>query len=130
MSILEQNDIDALLASAGDVGIAGSALAGGAAPNRSKAAVQIDPRELRRILHMRLPLVVTLAERKLPFKELLKITPGSIIEFDRASDADPDLSVGKKKIGFGQAVKVGEFFGLRITEVSPVEERIRALGGK
>jgi flagellar motor switch protein FliN/FliY len=129
MSILEQNDIDALLASAGDMGY-GPDAESSSGPKRSGAAVQVDPRELRRILHMRLPVVVTLAERKLPFKELLEITPGSIIEFDRASDADPDLSVGRKKIGRGQAVKVGEFFGLRITDVNPIEDRIRALAGK
>jgi len=131
MSILDQSDIDALLATAG----AAKQPAGpeksrpaAPAPRNPRRPVQLDPAELRRILHIRFPVIVTLAERKLPFGDLLKLTPGSIIEFDRASDSEPDLFVGNCRIGRGQAVKVGEYFGLRITEVDPVEARIRAMG--
>ncbi|MCB9851070.1 MAG: FliM/FliN family flagellar motor switch protein [Phycisphaerales bacterium] len=131
MSILDQTDIDALLASANELSDdLPQAPMGGSRPRASRGAVQIDPKELRRILHMRFPIIVTLAERRMPFKEILNLTPGSIIEFERASDADPDLSIGNRTIGRGQAVKVGEFFGLRVAEVFSVEERIRALGGK
>jgi flagellar motor switch protein FliN/FliY len=136
MSVLEQNDIEALLASANaladetqDSGqqarSASPAASGRGAPRQP---VRIDPAELRRILHLQFPIIVTLADRRLPFADLLKLTPGSIIEFDRASDAEPDLSIGNRKIGRGHAVKVGEFFGLRITQIDPVEDRIRALG--
>jgi len=140
MSILDQKDLDTLLASAsaGEVSPGqahterSSAAQSGSSPttasHAARKAARIDSAELRRILHLRFPVIVTLAERKLPFEDLLKLTPGSIIEFDRASDSEPDLSIGNRKIGRGQAVKVGEYFGLRITTVHPVQDRIRAMG--
>lgn len=130
MSILDQSDIDALLASANELSAEAAAPAPAAAarPHSAPGPIRIDPRELQRILHLRFPVIVNLADRRLPFSDILKLTPGSIIEFDRASDAEPDLYVGNRKVGRGQAVKVGEFFGLRVTEIDPLEERIRALG--
>jgi flagellar motor switch protein FliN/FliY len=130
LSILDQTDIDALLASANELSedSADAPTASGSASAKPRQPVQIDPAELRRILHMRFPIIVTLAERRMRFEELLKLTPGSIIEFDRASDADPDISIGNQAVGRGQAVKVGEFFGLRVAHIDPVEDRIRALG--
>ena len=44
-------------------------------------------------------------------------------------DADLDLVLTNKCIGQGQAVKVGENFGLRVTDIRPVEDKISALGG-
>jgi flagellar motor switch protein FliN/FliY len=132
MSVLAQNDIEALLASANESTGDEASQPASAGPRlrAPRKSVRIDPTELRRILHTRFPIIVTLAERKLPFQDLLKLSPGSIIEFDRASDAEPDLAIGNRKIGRGQAVKVGEFFGLRITNIEPVRDRIRALGSK
>jgi hypothetical protein len=39
-----------------------------------------------------------------------------------------ELRVNNKAIGTGQAVKVGENFGLRITFMGDLKERITALG--
>ncbi len=130
MSILDQADIDALLASANELVEEAGDGADQQAQRASapRAPVQVDLRELRRILHMRFPVIVTLAERNMPLEDVLRLTAGSIIEFDRASDAELHLSIGNRQIGAGQAVKVGEYFGLRITEVDPVHDRIRAMG--
>ena len=137
--MLEQSDIDTLLASATDLAAetsnqigapAGSTAVSqaGAAASSPATAVAIDRSELQRILNMRFPVIVTLAQRTMPLKNILNLTAGSIIEFDRAADAELDLVVGNRHIGTGQAVKVGEYFGLRITTAGPIEERIRALG--
>ncbi|HRX85561.1 MAG TPA: FliM/FliN family flagellar motor C-terminal domain-containing protein [Phycisphaerae bacterium] len=130
MSILDQNDIDALLASANELASeAGEGEGGGgSSAQKPRQPVHVNLKELQRILHLRFPVIVNLADRRLPFEDLLKLTPGSIIEFERASDSEPDLYVGNRKIGRGQAVKVGEYFGLRVTEIDPLEDRIRALG--
>jgi flagellar motor switch protein FliN/FliY len=62
------------------------------------------------------------------FDEVLNLTVGSIIEFDRSSDSDLDLVVGNRQIGIGQAVKVGENFGLKVTRIQQVADRIQAMG--
>ena len=61
-------------------------------------------------------------------KDVLDLVPGSIIELQKDSDSELDLLVNNKQIGFGVAVKVGENFGLRVTYVGDIRERIEAMG--
>lgn len=72
---------------------------------------------------------VTLAKRYMPIETVLQITVGTIIEFNVPFDAELILSVANSEIGKGQAVKIGENFGLRITQIGTVPDRIDALGG-
>ena len=62
--------------------------------------------------------------------EIVNLTTGAIVEFEKPSDSPLDLMINNKCIGHGQAVKVGENFGLRVTIIGSVRERIQALGGR
>lgn len=141
---ISQADIDALLASASDMGSeeVSSAAPGSRptparaensvrAPGRSGGAAAVSlsvPGELRRILRMRVPVLVNLAERDVSLHSVLRWTPGSIIEFDKPADSDLQLVIANKPIGSGHAVKVGENFGLRVTVIDDVTDRILAMG--
>ncbi len=81
-----------------------------------------------RILRLTVPVIVRLAERTMPMSEILAITSGSIIEFEKPADSELDLMINNKCIGAGQAVKVGENFGLRVSAIGTVRERIQAMG--
>lgn len=85
-------------------------------------------RELQRILRLQVPLVVKLAERKLTFAEVLRLGNGAIIEFSKSSDEPLELLANNKPIALGETVKVGENFGLRITQIGDVKQIIRSLG--
>lgn len=124
-----QADIDSLLAEA-----AGLATL---APPNAKPASHAPPatapgpaRELDRILRIEVPVIVKLAECEMPTSRVLALSPGSIIEFDKPAEAPLDLLVNNKKIGAGQAVKVGENFGLRVLSIGTLKEKIAALGGQ
>src|SRR5256885_6635697 len=84
--------------------------------------------ELNRILQMSVPVIVKLAQRKLTLAEVLRLGTGAIIEFHKASDEPLDLLINNKVIGVGETVKVGENFGLRITQIGDVKQVIRSLG--
>lgn len=86
--------------------------------------------EVGRILNLEIPVIVRLGERQMSVREVLDLVSGSIIELPKASDEELDLLVNNKQIGFGTAVKVGENFGLRITYIGDVRERIAALGSE
>jgi len=87
-------------------------------------------RNLRHVLQLEVPVIVRLAERKMPVKAILQLATGSIIEFDKPADDELDLMINNKCIGHGQAVKAGENFGLRVTTICSVRDKIEALGGR
>jgi flagellar motor switch/type III secretory pathway protein FliN len=83
--------------------------------------------DLQRILNLEVSVIVRLANRPMRVGEIMKLATGAIIEFDKPADADLDLMVGNEVIGFGQPVKVGENFGLRVLHILSVREKIEAL---
>lgn len=90
-----------------------------------------EPRKpnLQRILGLTVPVAVVLAECDMNIETILAMKVGTIIEFDVAFDSDLVLFAANRQIGTGQAVKVGESFGLRVGEIGSVKQRINALGG-
>lgn len=85
-------------------------------------------KELSRILNLQVPLIVRLAERKMHCSEVMRLGTGAIIEFFKSSDRPLELLVNNKVIALGEAVKVGENFGLRIRQVGDARQIVEALG--
>src|SRR3954464_15849641 len=81
-----------------------------------------SPAELGRILRLEVPVIVKLAERKLSLSEVMRLGTGAIIEFARGSEEPLELLINNKVIGLGEAVKVGENFGLKITQIGDVKQ--------
>lgn len=81
-----------------------------------------------RILKIEVPVVVRVGERQMRMSEVLGLVPGSIIELNKRAEDELDLLINNKQIGSGNAVKVGENFGLRVTYIGDVRARIEALG--
>lgn len=84
--------------------------------------------DIGRILRLEVPVIVRLAERRLLLSEVMRLGTGAIIEFFKRSDEPLELLVNNKPIGVGETVKVGENFGLRITQIGDVKQVIQALG--
>ncbi len=98
---------------------------------QSTRARETDPAksEVSRILRLHVPLIVKLAERKLSLAEVMRLGAGAIIEFSKSSEEPLELMVSNKAIGVGETVKVGENFGIRITQIGDVKQIIAALAG-
>lgn len=147
MSIVDQSEIDALLAEARDLAAtAGTEPAGvgvdaatvgrgadtgpGAAVRGRDAGPPLpgadDPR-IARLLRIRVPVIVQLAERQMPIALVRNLSVGAIIEFDKSVDEALDLRINNRLIGHGTCVKVGENFGLRITRIVDRPSRVRSL---
>ena|ERR1700761_2439118 len=97
------------------------------APSPPKAAP--SEKELERILRLSVPLIVRLAERKMNCSEVMRLGTGAIVEFSKSSEKPLELLVNNKVIALGEAVKVGENFGLRIRQVGDAKQIVEALGG-
>lgn len=100
-------------------------------PTRAPAVtVQDLPGYSRSLLRIQVPVVVTLAEKRQPLGWIVELGPGSIIQFDKSCEEMLELDVGGRPIATGEAVKVGDKFGLRITSVVLPEERFEPVKGK
>jgi flagellar motor switch protein FliN len=84
--------------------------------------------DIHRILRLEVPLIVQIAERKMPLAEVTSLTHGSIIELPKQISEELDVLVNNTRIGAGRAVKVGENFGVRLTQVGAVTDRVAAMG--
>lgn len=97
--------------------------------NEAVAGVrQALPVELQRLMAIEVPVIVELGRRRMTVGEVMRLSVGAIIEFHKSSNDDLDLLVNNKPIGRGQAVKVGENFGIRISTMGTVKETIKKLG--
>jgi flagellar motor switch protein FliN/FliY len=92
-------------------------------PPRGRTVKREFPPFTRSLLRVRIPVVVTLAEKKQTLGRILEIGPGQILQFDKSCEETLDLAAGNCKIASGEAIKVGDKFGLRITAIVPPEER-------
>lgn len=87
------------------------------------------PSDVSSILSLEVPVIVLLGERTMKTSEVISLVPGSIIELPKNVEEELTLLVNNRGIGLGTAVKVGENFGLRLTFVGNLRERIAAMGG-
>jgi flagellar motor switch/type III secretory pathway protein FliN len=101
-----------------------------AASPASAARLGDLPPFTRSLLHIRVPVVVTLAEKRQPLGRIIELGPGSIIQFEKSCEEMLQLSVADHAIACGEAVKVGDKFGLRITSITPPQERFHAVRPK
>jgi flagellar motor switch/type III secretory pathway protein FliN len=99
----------------------------------SVAEVRLGPslRDLplytRSLLKIRVPISVTLAAKKQPVAQILEIGPGSILQFEKSCEDMLDLNVSNLPIARGEAVKVGDKFGLRVTSLILPGERFKPI---
>ena len=65
---------------------------------------------------------------KIRLRDLLKMGEGYVIELDKLAGEPLDLYVNSKLIARGEAVMVGDKFGIRLTDVVSTSDRIENLG--
>ncbi len=85
------------------------------------------PRNLDLLMDISLPVTIELGRTNMVIREILELGPGSVIELQKLSGEPVDLYVNDKKFALGEVVVIDENFGVRITELLSVEDRIKAL---
>jgi flagellar motor switch protein FliN/FliY len=71
----------------------------------------------RSLLKIRVPVSVQLATRKESVQEVISLAPGSIIKFEKGCEELLQMIVGGYAVAEGEAVKIGEKFGFRVTSM-------------
>jgi len=105
----------------------GSAEASPAPSGNARCQAAVSPVErypqFARLRDLPVVAAVTLAERRIPLAELLQLGPGTLLTFEKPCEDLLDLYVENRLVCRGEAVKVGDKFGLRITSMSTRKER-------
>lgn len=74
-------------------------------------------RDLRLLADIELELCVEIGRARLPLRQLLALTPGTVVELDRAIGEAVDVLVNGKLVAKGQVVTIGDEFGVRLSQI-------------
>ena len=72
---------------------------------------------LKHVLEIETEVSVVLARKRMPLEDVLSLTSGSSIPFEKKHDEPLTLEAGGHEFAIGEAIKVGDKFGLRIREL-------------
>jgi flagellar motor switch protein FliN/FliY len=79
------------------------------------------------ILDVPVTLSMEVGRTRVPIRNLLQLTQGSVVELDRAAGEPLDVFVNGTLIAHGEVVVINERFGIRLTDVVSPSERLRKL---
>lgn len=82
---------------------------------------------LNKLLNLKLPVIVTLAEKETTLQEVLNFAVGGIIVFKKHNSEPLTLLVNDQPVGSGKTIKVGEKFGLHVRKIGPPQETLEKL---
>lgn len=97
--------------------------------NAAAAREDALPGDLERILEIPLEISVELGRKRIRISELLAISVGSIVELGTAAGSPLAIYANDTLIARGEAVVVGERYGIRVTDIVSPRERVQKLGG-
>ena len=80
------------------------------------------------LLGVTLQVAVEIGRTTLPIRDVLALTPGSIIELDKLAGEKVDILINGRPIAQGEVVVVDENFGVRITDVVARQQRLSTSG--
>jgi flagellar motor switch protein FliN/FliY len=77
----------------------------------------VEPRALALLHDVEMGVTAELGRRRMTVRELLSLTPGAVIELDRAAGSPVDVLVNGTLIARGEVVVIDEEFGIRVSEI-------------
>jgi flagellar motor switch protein FliN len=88
---------------------------------------ETEAKNLDMLLDIPLQVTVELGRTKRSVKEILELTPGSIIELDKLAGEPVDIHINNRLIAKGEVVVIDENFGVRVTDIISQSDRLRKL---
>jgi flagellar motor switch protein FliN/FliY len=82
---------------------------------------------LKMIMDIPVDVHVEIGQTRLSIRDILRLGVSSVVELDRLAGQSADIVVNGKMIGQGDVVIVNETFGIRITKLVGVQDRIKSL---
>lgn len=85
-----------------------------------------DSQTLDLLRGVELPVSVSFGRTRMPLQEVLRLTPGSVVELDRSIDEPVELIVNDTVVALGEVVVIEGNYGLRIQRIMGREKLLRS----
>lgn len=79
------------------------------------------------LMDVKLQMTVELGRTELPIKKVLELTRGSIVELEKVAGEPVELYANGKLVAHGEVVVIQDNFGLRITNITSPDERLKGV---
>jgi len=86
-----------------------------------------DHPDLDFILDIPVNLTVELGQTRIAIKNLLELSPGSVIELDGQAGSSLNILINGCLIAEGEVVIINEKYGIRITDIKSPTERLQKI---
>ena len=100
---------------------------GSARSDRPGAGEAGSSRNLDLILDVSVTVSVEVGSTRIPIRELLKMSKGSVLELDQLADQPMSVLVNGTPIAQGEVVMAKDHVGIRLTEVISPKDRVRSI---
>jgi len=98
------------------------------APDTGEAGrLALNSRTIGLLLDVDLPVSISFGKTRLPMKEVLKLTTGSIVELDRDVNDPVEVLVNQRLVARGEVVVVEGNYGVKIQEIANRNEILRSI---
>jgi flagellar motor switch protein FliN/FliY len=98
-------------------------------PTTNDSKDPLNNPNLALLMDVQLPVSIRFGETEMLLEDIVKLGVGSVIELNCGVDEPVELIVNGKSLARGEVVTVDGFYGVRITEITNVSERISSIGG-
>lgn len=95
-------------------------------PPAAEGVAQSAGGQIDILLDTTMPIEVRLGEVQLEVRDLLKLTPGTVVALDKMAGEPLDLYLKGIRFATGQLVVAGDQLGVRITEILPAGKQTQA----
>ncbi|RKL69004.1 flagellar motor switch phosphatase FliY [Salipaludibacillus neizhouensis] len=86
-----------------------------------------EAKNLDMLLDIPLSVTVELGRTKRSIKDILELSPGSVVELDKLAGEPVDILVNQRLIAKGEVVVIDENFGVRVTDIVSQKDRLNKL---
>jgi len=91
------------------------------------SSISSDDLNLDVILDVPVTLSMEIGRTQINIRNLLQLNQGSVVELDRFAGEPLDVLVNGTLVAHGEVVVINEKFGIRLTDVISVSERVKRL---
>ncbi|HWA85566.1 MAG TPA: flagellar motor switch protein FliN [Opitutus sp.] len=77
----------------------------------------MDEKSLDLVMDVKVRVTVQLGSSVLPMRDVLELSPGSVVQLNQSATDPVGLYVNDKLVAYGEVVVVEDNFGIKITEL-------------